>query len=252
MNTTTAAPVGGVASSSPALLVGVRTTRVYCRPDCPALGRAKAGSRVSFDEGAEARAAGFRPCRVCRPDAVETIRHGVGPSPLGHVLVALSDRGIVALYLLDSDDPAPAVERLRRDFPQAALVEDSGAVAPMIARAVAHVCDGRPCDDLPLDLRGTPFQLRVWDALRAIPRGRTTSYGELARSLGLPVGAARAVGTACGTNPVSLIVPCHRVVRAGGGLGGYYWGLDVKRRLLEIEQTAGSGVGWVSAAQPTI
>lgn len=229
-------------SDSPALRVGVRTTRVYCRPGCRALATVRPENRVEFERVAGARAAGYRACKVCRPDQaseVETIRHGVGPSPFGRVFMAVSDRGIVALYLLDGSAPAPGAERLRRDFPGVTLVADDAAIGPMVARVVAHVCHGRPCDDLPLDLRGTPFQLRVWDALRAIPRGRTTTYGALAVSLGLPAGAARAVGSACGKNPVSLIVPCHRVVASGGGLGGYYWGLDLKRLLLDYEATSG-------------
>jgi O-6-methylguanine DNA methyltransferase len=109
----------------------------------------------------------------------------------------------------------------------------------VVARAVAHVVEGNPCDDIALDLRGTPFQLRVWNALRAIPRGTTTTYGRIAEQLGLPSIAARSVGSACGANPVGLIVPCHRVVGAGGGLGGYYWGLDRKRALLEWEGAEG-------------
>jgi O-6-methylguanine DNA methyltransferase len=105
----------------------------------------------------------------------------------------------------------------------------------VIERAWAHIKEGEPCDDVPLDLRGTPFQLRVWNALREIPRGRTTTYGAIAAGLGLAPVAARAVGAACGANPVGLIVPCHRVVAASGGLGGYYWGLDRKQALLEWE-----------------
>ena len=239
---TKTAPTSTLSLSDSPALVGVRTTRVYCRPGCRALALARPESRVEFEGSAEAHEAGYRACKVCRPDEaleVETVRYGVGPSPFGHVLVALSGRGIVALYLLDGSDPAPGVERLHRSFPGVESVQDDAVIGPIVARVVAHVCDGRPCDELPLDLRGTPFQLRVWDALRAIPRGQTTTYGALALSLGLPAGAARAVGSACGKNPVSLIVPCHRVVASGGGLGGYYWGLDLKRLLLDYETTSG-------------
>jgi AraC family transcriptional regulator of adaptative response/methylated-DNA-[protein]-cysteine methyltransferase len=88
---------------------------------------------------------------------------------------------------------------------------------------------------VPLDIRGTVFQRRVWEALRRIPRGETRTYGEIAREIGAPA-AVRAVGSACGANPVALVVPCHRAVRTDGGLGGYAWGLGVKKRLLEIEK----------------
>jgi len=122
--------------------------------------------------------------------------------------------------------------------PRASFRPDS-ALASVFPRVIDYLAEGRPWDDLPLDLDGTPFQLRVWQGLMAIPRGTTTTYGGLARSLGLPTGAARAVGTACGSNRVSLLVPCHRVVRSGGGLGGYFWGLDRKRLLLDLEASNG-------------
>ncbi len=128
-----------------------------------------------------------------------------------------------------------AAHRLRHDFPNAKLLEDNDRTTTVLKRAVSHVFTGESIDDIKLDLRGTEFQLRVWEALRIIPRGTTTTYGALARSLGLKTGAARAVGSACGANPVSLIVPCHRVLSAGGGLGGYYWGVARKQRLLQAE-----------------
>jgi AraC family transcriptional regulator of adaptative response/methylated-DNA-[protein]-cysteine methyltransferase len=102
--------------------------------------------------------------------------------------------------------------------------------------AIPGTIEGEPgSEEIPLDLRGTPFQVRVWEALRTIPVGETTTYGAIARGLGLAPGASRAVGAACGANPVAVLVPCHRVVPASGGLGGYRWGLDRKRRLLERE-----------------
>lgn len=221
-------------------LVGVSTTGVYCRPGCKALERSRPDHRVALVDESTARQAGYRPCRTCRPDAVETLRFGVGPSPFGPLFVALSARGVVALGLLETDEPGPCVDRLRHDFP-GAQIEGGDAEARQIARrAVAYVREGRSCDDLPLDLRGTPFQLRVWEALRRIPRGSTTSYGALARSLGLPR-AARAVGAACGANRIALIVPCHRVLSHAGGLGGFYYGLDVKQALLEAEGALAAG-----------
>jgi O-6-methylguanine DNA methyltransferase len=153
---------------------------------------------------------------------------------LGFICAALTDRGICALYLLDADDPAPALARLRADHPATTLVEDQAAVAALLPRVAAYVTEGKDVD-WPLDAPGTTFQKRVWDALRTIPWGETRTYGELARAIGVS-GGARAVGAACGANPISLLVPCHRVVASGGALGGYYWGPDRKRALLEMER----------------
>jgi AraC family transcriptional regulator of adaptative response/methylated-DNA-[protein]-cysteine methyltransferase len=107
-------------------------------------------------------------------------------------------------------------------------------LAPVVAEVLRRVDGELPRADLPLDVRGTAFQLRVWQELQRIPRGETRSYGEVAAALGVP-GGARAVGAACGSNPVSVVVPCHRVLTASGGLGGYAWGTDVKAALLERE-----------------
>jgi AraC family transcriptional regulator of adaptative response/methylated-DNA-[protein]-cysteine methyltransferase len=105
---------------------------------------------------------------------------------------------------------------------------------------LAAAAAGMPVAELPLDVRASAFQARVWEALRAIPPGATRSYGEIAAAIGAP-GAARAVGHACATNPVSVVVPCHRAVRGDGGLGGYRWGLERKRKLLEIERARRGG-----------
>lgn len=157
-------------------------------------------------------------------------------SPVGYLFVARTPSGICALYLLDSEDPTPGLDRLVRAFPGVKVVDDP-SLANDVRQVVAHVTEGAACDDMPLDLYGTPFQRKVWQALRQIPRGETITYSGLAVKMGLPPGAARAVGTACGTNQVSLIVPCHRVVSAGGGLGGYYWGLERKQALIDLEQS---------------
>jgi O-6-methylguanine DNA methyltransferase len=191
---------------------------------------------------AAARAEGFRPCKQCRPDEAagspgppETIRYGTEPTPFGLAFLALSDRGIAALYLLEGDESAPGLARLRAERPGAELVEDVAAVRSILRGVIAFIYGDSPAEpDLPLDVRGTPFQRRVWDAIRAIPRGETRTYGAVAEELGTP-GAARAVGSACGANPVSLLIPCHRVVRAGSGLGGYEWGLDRRSALLDLE-----------------
>ncbi|HEX8199808.1 MAG TPA: methylated-DNA--[protein]-cysteine S-methyltransferase [Isosphaeraceae bacterium] len=164
------------------------------------------------------------------------IRYGLNPTPLGVAFVAVTDHGLRGLYWLEDEDPSPALARLRRGHPADDLVEDTAAAGP-IARRIHSWLDGdRAGDDLRLDVQGTAFQRRVWDALRAIPVGSTRSYGDLARELGRP-GAARAVGSACGKNPVALFVPCHRVVRGDGDLGGYHWGLERKRALLAIERS---------------
>jgi O-6-methylguanine DNA methyltransferase len=228
-------------------VVGVRTTRIYCRPECRPGRAPKPENCVPFPDAAAARAAGYRACKQCRPDdavppkrlvrAEELeVRFGVGPVPIGLALVAMTPRGIRAIHLLDDEDPAAALERSRRQMPGARFVADPKMGAEIASRVTAYLTEGRACDDLAFDLVGTPFQISVWQALRAIPWGETTTYGGLALSLGLPKGAARAVGTACGTNPVSLLIPCHRVVGAGGGLGGYYWGLERKQVLLDLER----------------
>jgi len=234
-------------------VVGVRTTRIYCRPLCRPGRAPKPENCVAFADAKAARAAGYRPCKQCRPDdpepparlrtaVPETIRYGVGPVPIGFAFVAMTARGIRYLSILDTDDPTPSLKRLARENPGATLVADP-SISKIIARIVAHLVEGESCDDLPLDLQGTPFQLKVWEAVRAIPHGKTVTYADLARSIGLPPGGARAVGTACGTNPVSLIVACHRVVRTGGGLGGYGWGLDRKQLLLDLEANAYPAAG---------
>jgi AraC family transcriptional regulator of adaptative response/methylated-DNA-[protein]-cysteine methyltransferase len=127
--------------------------------------------------------------------------------------------------------------RLHQEFPSAvAIARDDDALAPVVAEVLRRIDGELPTAELPLDVRGTASQLRVWQELQRIPRGETRSYGEVAAAIGVPTGA-RAVGTACGSNPVSVVVPCHRVVTATGGLGGYAWGLDRKQALLERERS---------------
>jgi len=166
----------------------------------------------------------------------ERIRTACAPCTLGWVGIAVTDRGIAAIELADS--AGEATQRMRRRFPRAAIEADDEALADLVSR-VAHRVDrpgrGR---DLPLDIRGTAFQQRVWAELRAIPAGTTATYGEIARRLGAP-GSARAVGRAVASNPLAVAVPCHRAVRADGGLGGYHWGTERKRMLLTRE-AAGS------------
>jgi len=161
-----------------------------------------------------------------------TIRFAIAPCSLGQVLAAATERGLCAILL--DDDPRVLERELSRRFPRATLVAGDRAFARTIKRVVGLVERPRAAFDLPLDLRGTAFQQRVWQALRRIPAGRTATYAELAQAIGAPR-AVRAVAGACAANHVSVAVPCHRVVRTDGGLSGYYWGVARKRALLERE-----------------
>lgn len=160
------------------------------------------------------------------------IRFAVGDCSLGSILVAQSERGICAILL--GDDPEALVRVLQNRFPAAELIGDDAAFEQLVARVVGLVESPGLGGDLPLDIRGTAFQQRVWQALRAIPVGRTASYTEIARRMGLPK-AARAVAGACAANLLAVAIPCHRVVRQDGSLSGYRWGVERKRLLLERE-----------------
>jgi len=167
-----------------------------------------------------------------------TIRYATFRFPIGHVLLGATARGICAVKL--GDAPAPLAQQLAQEFSQAELVPDAKALAPAAQALRAWFSGDASLERLPLDIRGTVFQRRVWDALRRIPRGETRSYQDIARALGAPR-AVRAVGSACGANPVALIVPCHRVLRSDGSLGGYAWGLERKRKLLGLEKAKKTG-----------
>ncbi|WP_306600560.1 methylated-DNA--[protein]-cysteine S-methyltransferase [Geothrix sp. 21YS21S-2] len=153
-------------------------------------------------------------------------------SPLGPLAMAADAGG--ALVYLGFADHEPRLRLLRRLAREGGLTDDPAAFAPAERQLDAYFRRVRTTFDLPLAPRGTPFQLRVWEELRRIPHGRTATYGELARSLGDPL-LARAVGAANGANPISIIIPCHRLVGAGGGLTGYAGGLHRKRALLDHE-----------------
>jgi AraC family transcriptional regulator of adaptative response/methylated-DNA-[protein]-cysteine methyltransferase len=178
---------------------------------------------------------GMTPGVYRRGGAGLRIRWTVAPSPLGLVLVAATDRGVCAVQL--GDDRARLGAALRHEFPAAELVDGAEGMEEWVAAVVAHVAGEPGGDDVPLDVRATAFQWRVWTALRAIPPGQTRTYIELARELGLPRGA-RAVARACASNPVAVVVPCHRIVRSDGELGGYRWGLERKAALLARERQA--------------
>ena len=188
-------------------------------------------SRVYEDGAAKL---GMTPARFRAGGAGEDIRWSLVDTVLGLALVATTRRGVCMVELGDNADVLES--KLRDEFPKATLQRvDAGRdefLAPRL-RAVAERLAGGAAD-VPLDLVGTAFQKKVWDALMKIPAGQTLSYAGLAAQLGHPRGA-RAVANACGRNKVAVLVPCHRVVRGDGSLGGYRWGLPVKQRLLERE-----------------
>ena len=164
-----------------------------------------------------------------------TYNYGSLSTPIGTFLVVASPKGLCALRLIEGRSMSALLDEVRRDFADADLVADDKAVGPL-ARKIEAVIAGRlAASAVPLDLRGTPFQKRVWQVLARVPWGETYSYSELARKVGNPK-AVRAVASACARNPVTFVVPCHRIVRKGGGLGGYYWGSEMKRQLLEREK----------------
>lgn len=163
------------------------------------------------------------------------IRVALSPCPLGWIGVASSDKGICAIDLGDSK--REVLDRLRARFPRAVLEPQDEALREHVRRVVRFIREPRDSLALPLDVRGTAFQRRVWRALQDVPVGATTTYGRLARKLGIPRGS-RAVAQACGANPLAIAIPCHRVVREDGGLGGYRWGVEKKARLLAAERRA--------------
>ena len=176
---------------------------------------------------------GMTPGTYRRGGAGMTIQYGIVPSPLGRLLVAATSRGLCAVRFGES---ANDMEReLRAEFSAAALHRDDSALQPYLQSLLASLRGENRTVDLPLDVRATAFQKKVWDVLRRIPRGETRSYSEVAHAIGDDK-AVRAVARACASNPVAIVVPCHRVVRSDGELAGYRWGVERKQKLLEREQ----------------
>jgi AraC family transcriptional regulator of adaptative response/methylated-DNA-[protein]-cysteine methyltransferase len=163
------------------------------------------------------------------------ISYSIVPCDLGSLLVGSTERGVCAVYL--GDQPSRLEQELRDEYRQAECVRDDQAKADWVSGVVGMVDGVTACTEVPLDLQGTAFTWKVRELLQAIPAGETRTYGELARQAGSP-GAARAVGRICAGNPVSLAIPCHRVVREDGKLGGYRWGLERKQALLNREREA--------------
>jgi AraC family transcriptional regulator, regulatory protein of adaptative response / methylated-DNA-[protein]-cysteine methyltransferase len=162
------------------------------------------------------------------------IGYAIAKSSLGKILVGATDRGISAVYLGDAE--AKLVDELRDEYPQAEISAADGSFERWVKEIVQRVEGNPPRLELPLDLQATAFQRRVWQELQKIPRGSTRTYTQVARSLGNPK-AVRAVARACATNPVSIVVPCHRVIRGDGSLAGYRWGLPRKEQLLAQERS---------------
>jgi len=175
---------------------------------------------------------GMKPRTYRAGGAATDIRFAVGECTLGSILVAKSDRGVCAILL--GDDPEVLARELQDQFPRANLIGGDKEFEQLVAKVVGFVEAPGIGLDLPLDVRGTAFQQRVWQALKKIPAGKTASYSEIATRIGAP-GAARAVAQACASNRLAVAIPCHRVVRNDGALSGYRWGVERKRELLERE-----------------
>jgi AraC family transcriptional regulator of adaptative response/methylated-DNA-[protein]-cysteine methyltransferase len=218
------------------------------------LRRGKTVSRATYDAGfgspsrvyeqAGARL-GMTPAAYRRGANGIHIRFAIVSSPLGQLLVAATPNGVCAVSLGDSQ--AQLERRLRAEFPRAVIERDEdGSLAALAGKVLAHVRGEAPAHNLPLDVRGTAFQQQVWRALRSIPYGETRSYAQVAAAIGQPT-ATRAVARACATNPVAVVIPCHRVVRSDGSLGGYAGGVERKERLLEIEGAGRRAEGGVKS-----
>ena len=178
---------------------------------------------------------GMTPDKYRRGAIAAAIRYTCADSPLGRMLIAATERGICAIQFARTDDELLA--GLKREFPFAVRKPDGGGLQSWVAALLRHMRGQDLDSSLPLDIRATAFQRRVWTYLQSIPFGATRSYGQVAQAIGRP-SAARAVARACATNPVAVAIPCHRVVREDGSTGGYRWGIERKKTLLKIEQAA--------------
>ena len=179
---------------------------------------------------------GMTPATYGRGGLGTNISYTTAASPFGRLLVAMTQRGVCAVRMGDTDTELE--KDLRAEFPAATIRRDDSALREPVRKILNHLTNKEPQLDLPLDIRSTAFQRQVWEQLRAIPYGQTVSYGEVAKALGKP-GAVRAVGRACATNPVALVIPCHRVVREDQTLGGYRWGLERKQKIIDHERKSG-------------
>lgn len=172
-------------------------------------------------------------CRdLCQIERFKLVVYGLTDSPLGRLLVAVTERGVCRVAFGDSD--LELVPALYQNYPSAQEIVSSRLLQSALEQIVEYLSGRSPRLDLPVDVQASAFQLRVWDELRRIPYGQTRNYSEIASAISLPK-AVRAVARACASNPVALIYPCHRVLRKDGSLGGYAWGRERKKKLLEME-----------------
>jgi AraC family transcriptional regulator of adaptative response/methylated-DNA-[protein]-cysteine methyltransferase len=176
---------------------------------------------------------GMTPDKYRRGAIAAAIRYTVADSPLGRMLIAATERGICAIQFARTD--SELLEGLKREFPFAARKPDESGLRSWVVALLHHMRGKQLDSSLPLDIRATAFQRRVWTYLQSIPFGATRSYNQVAKAIGQPT-AARAVARACATNPVAVAIPCHRVVREDGSMGGYRWGIERKQALLEMER----------------
>jgi AraC family transcriptional regulator of adaptative response/methylated-DNA-[protein]-cysteine methyltransferase len=211
-----------------ALKVGLREGHSVTR----SLYDAGYGSSSRLYERASAQL-GMTPARYRKQGAGVTMHYTIAPTPIGQMLVAATDRGISAIRFNDS--PGQLERDLRTEYPKAEIVRADRKLRGQV-RLLRALMQGESSEALPLDIQATAFQRRVWEQLQTIPRGATKSYSQVAADIGHPK-AARAVARACATNPVAVAIPCHRVVREDGGVGGYRWGVDRKKKLLALETT---------------
>jgi AraC family transcriptional regulator of adaptative response/methylated-DNA-[protein]-cysteine methyltransferase len=178
---------------------------------------------------------GMTPDNYRRGAIAATIRYAFANSPLGRMLIAATERGVCSIQFARSD--GELIEGLKREFPFAVRKPDGGGLQTWVAALLAKMAGKELDAPLPLDIRATAFQRRVWTHLQSIPFGATRSYSQVAKAIGQPT-ASRAVARACATNPVAVAIPCHRVVRADGNNSGYRWGVERKKALLDLEQSA--------------
>jgi AraC family transcriptional regulator, regulatory protein of adaptative response / methylated-DNA-[protein]-cysteine methyltransferase len=188
------------------------------------------GSSSRLYERASAQL-GMTPARYRKQGSGVTIHYTIAPTPVGKMLLAATEHGVCSIRF---GDEAQALEGdLRSEYPKAEILRSERKLEEQV-RLLRAIMEGKSTVSLPLDIQATAFQRRVWQALQAIPRGETKSYSKIAAGIGHPK-AARAVARACATNPVAIAIPCHRVVREDGAIGGYRWGVKRKKKLLELE-----------------
>jgi len=213
-------------------VAAVRTTGIFCRPSCRV--RKPLPKNVSFLPGAAAaRAAGYRACRRCHPDDAVPVMTREIDTPIGLMTMGVTDTAVVLCDFSQRPMMPAQLAAVRRRF--GPTVEAPAPLLDRVEEQLREFFAGERTEfALPIEMPGSPFQERVWSELRRIPYGLTIAYRELAERVGAPL-APRAVGRANGSNRLAIIVPCHRVISTGGGLGGYGGGLDAKRFLLDLE-----------------